>query len=184
MSKLPKQYEWLLKEEAPRILVQSLKLYGTLEKPGSDSNATILGWANEVGHGIENIYKADSIPWCGLVMGVIVMRAGYEPPKDFLWALNWGSWGQYVESPMLGDILVFTRKVNKKVIGGHVGIYIGENKTHYYVLGGNQNDMHCIAKIPKSQLYIARRTTWNFSQPKNVRKVMLNTYGNPAKSLV
>ena len=40
--------------------------------------------------------------------------------------------------------------------GGHVGFYVGEDGTHYHVLGGNQDDAVSIAKIAKSRLVASR----------------------------
>ena len=46
MTDLPKQYAWLETEPGPRILVEALKTYGTIEKPGEGSNPSILAWAD------------------------------------------------------------------------------------------------------------------------------------------
>ena len=45
MTDLPKQYAWLDAEPGPRILVEALKTYGTIEKLGEGSNPSILAWA-------------------------------------------------------------------------------------------------------------------------------------------
>jgi cell wall-associated NlpC family hydrolase len=73
---------------------------------------------------------------------------------------------------MLGDVLTFKRNG-----GGHVGIYVGEDQTHYHVLGGNQNNSVNVARIAKSRLNQARRTAWKIAQPANVRKVHLEPKG-------
>jgi hypothetical protein len=73
---------------------------------------------------------------------------------------------------MLGDVLTFKRNG-----GGHVGIYVGEDQTHYHVLGGNQNNSVNVARIAKSRLTQARRTAWKIAQPANVRKVHLEPKG-------
>lgn len=170
---LPKEYEWLSKELSPKILIEALKEYGTLESEGTANNPKIIAWAKEIGGNVAEIYKADSIAWCGLFMAVVAKRAGKELPKDPLWALNWGTYGTKVKDiPMLGDVLVFVRKG-----GGHVGIYIGEDDYCYFVLGGNQSDKVCITRIKKERLYTARRTTWSIAQPANVRKIILNYKG-------
>lgn len=169
---LPNQYKWLEKEGAPKMLVEALKEYGTLESPGTANNPKIIKWADEVGGKVEDVYKADSIPWCGLFMAVIAKRAGKDIPKDPLWALNWGTFGVRVDKPMLGDTLVFTREG-----GGHVGIYVGEDDQAYHVLGGNTSDSVKIARISKSRLYTARRPIYSIGQPANVRRVFLAANG-------
>ena len=49
MTDLPKQYAWLSSESGPRILVEALKTFGTIEKPGEGSNPSILTWAKITG---------------------------------------------------------------------------------------------------------------------------------------
>ena len=166
---LPKQYEWLAFEGAPRHLLKAIELYGITEKVGSANNPVILGWAKEVG--LEKDYTADSIPWCGLFVATIIKRADRQPVKDPLWALNWNNFGVPVKQPMLGDILTFSRNG-----GGHVGIYVGEDKIAYHVLGGNQGNSVSVTRIGKDRLSQARRPAYNV-QPINIRKVMLASDG-------
>lgn len=167
--KLPKKFEWLAHEEAPRHLLKAIELLGVTEIVGTKHNPTILGWAKEVG--LEKVYKADEIAWCGLFAAVVLKRAERIPVTDPLWALNWSKFGVEVTTPMLGDILTFKRDG-----GGHVGFYIGENKTSYYVLGGNQGNAVSIVPIAKARLYKARRPAYN-NQPANVRVITLEAGG-------
>ena len=77
---IPTQYNWLLNEPAPKMLLEALKLYGTLETPGNSSNPIIIGWAKELG--IDNDYSSDEIPWCGLEMAIVAKRAGKDVPAN------------------------------------------------------------------------------------------------------
>lgn len=172
MPKLPTKYRWLASEGAPRMLVEGLKLYGTIETPGTPNNPTIIAWAQEMGNNVADVYKADSIPWCGLFMAIVAKRAGKEVPKSPLWALAWSTFGNHVDVPMLGDVLVFTRQG-----GGHVGLYVGEDDTAYHVLGGNQSDKVSIARIAKTRLYISRRPIYSIAQPSNIRRIILTPDG-------
>jgi uncharacterized protein (TIGR02594 family) len=169
---LPNKYKWLESEGAPRMLVEALRLYGTIETPGAGNTPAIMTWANEVGGNIADVYKADSIPWCGLFMAVVAKRADKEVPKSALWALSWSTFGIHTDNPMLGDTLVFVRNG-----GGHVGIYVGEDDTAYHVLGGNQSDKVSIARVAKTRLYTARRPEYKIGQPINVRKIILTASG-------
>lgn len=164
-------YEWLKNETAPKILLESVKLIGTKEVVGAQHNPVILGWAKELG--LDNVYKNDEIPWCGLAMAIIVKNAGYEVVQAPLWALNWGNFGKAVASPMLGDILTFKRES-----GGHVGVYVGEDKDFYHILGGNQSNMHCVTRIAKTRLMRARRPVFKIGQPWQVRKIYLSASGS------
>lgn len=157
------------------MIVEALKLYGTKEIVGKEHNPVIIGWAKETG--LESVYTADEIPWCGLVMAVIAKRAGKEIPVAPLWALNWAKFGVEVQSPMLGDVLTFRRPG-----GGHVGLYVGEDKICYHVLGGNQGNAFNIARIEKSRLYRVRRPVYSIAQPPNVRKIYLSATGSISKN--
>jgi uncharacterized protein (TIGR02594 family) len=168
---LPSRYAWLAREPGPKMIVEALKLFGAMEKPGSANNPTIVAWAKEVGGEVADIYKADSIPWCGLFMAVVAKRAGKELPKHPLWALSWSAFGAKAPAPALGDVLVFTRGG-----GGHVGLYVGEDASAFHVLGGNQSDRVCIARIAKARLYAARRPLYRI-QPANVRPIHLEATG-------
>jgi hypothetical protein len=39
------------------------------------------------------VYVTDSTPWCGLLAAVVMKRAGWDPVKNPLWALNWSKFG-------------------------------------------------------------------------------------------
>jgi hypothetical protein len=73
---------------------------------------------------------------------------------------------------MLGDVLTFKRDG-----GGHVGIYVGEDRTHYHIIGGNQGNEVNIMRIAKARLHQARRTAWKIAQPANVRVIKLESQG-------
>lgn len=170
MTALPAQYAWLSKEDGPKMLVEALKLFGTLEAPGAKDNPVILAWAAQLG--LSKTYSHDSIPWCGLFMGIVAKRAGKVIPDSLLWALSWADFGKEATGgAMLGDALTFKRNG-----GGHVALYVGEDATAYHCLGGNQSDKVCITRIAKSRLYRARRPIYAV-QPANVRKVKLASTG-------
>lgn len=168
---LPTMYTWLAREPGPKMILEALKLFGTVEAAGSKDNPTILAWAAEIG--LAKTYSHDSIPWCGLFMGVIAKRAGKELADSPLWALSWADFGKPVANyaAMLGDVLTFKRDG-----GGHVALYVGEDASAFHCLGGNQSDQVCITRIAKSRLYRARRPEY-INQPANVRKVMLAVNG-------
>ncbi len=163
-------YDWLKLETSPRILVQAVKQLGVKEVVGKEHNPIILGWAKELK--LASVYNSDEIPWCGLYIAYICKMAGLDVVDKPLWALSWSNWGMAVIEPMLGDVLTFKRKG-----GGHVGIYVGEDNTHFHVLGGNQNNSVSVSRIAKSRLFKARRTAWKVAQPTSVRKIKLEPKG-------
>lgn len=166
---LPKNYVFLNKEGAPKMLVEALALFGTKETVGEGDNPTILKWAKETG---VSWYKHDSTPWCGLFAGLVAQRAGKEKPKDFLRAMAWQNFGKPAKVAMLGDILVFKRDG-----GGHVGIYVGDDDVAYHVLGGNQSDQVCIKRIRKDRCVAIRRPEYSVGKPKNVRRIVMKPNG-------
>ncbi len=166
-------YDYLKKVTAPQILVKALELIGTKEIIGHIHSDIIMNWAKDLG--IEKIYTADEIAWCGLFMAIVCKRANVDSgitAKEALWALNWNKFGTKQTTAMLGDILTFRRKT-----GGHVGIYVGEDKDCYHVLGGNQANMVNITRIEKSRLSQIRRTSWKKAQPANVRVIKVSSTG-------
>ena len=187
MSQPTGAYAWLNQEPGPRMLLEALKLFGTKETPGPADNPVILAWADELGDKLgtayakwaANWYQDDSTPWCGLGMALVAQRANPEdrperrPPDKYLAAASWASWGRPVgaKGAMLGDVLVFTRDG-----GGHVGLYVGEDATHYHVLGFNQSDSVNVTRIAKSRCTAARRPAY-VNTPTNVRKVQMAASG-------
>ena len=163
-------YDWLNLEKAPRVLVQAVKQLGVTEIVGKEHNPVILGWARELN--LASVYNSDEIPWCGLFVAYCCKMAGLDVVDKPLWALSWANWGNPVSEPMLGDVLTF-----KRTGGGHVGIYVGEDLTHYHVLGGNQGNSVSVSRIAKSRLHKARRTAWKVAQPTSVRKIKLAPKG-------
>lgn len=171
-------YDYLKLETAPQILVKALALIGTKEIIGSIHSDVIMGWAKELG--IEKIYTADEIAWCGLFVAIVCKHSNVETgitPKEALWALNWNKFGTKQTIAMLGDILTFKRNG-----GGHVGIYVGEDDTCYHVLGGNQSNMVCITRIEKTRCAGIRRTAWKIAQPQSVRSIAVNSNGFISKN--
>lgn len=167
---LSTEHQWLETVSPPNTIKEALKLYGTKEKLGPENNPLILKWAAEC-----NIkdYVADSIPWCGLFVAVVVKRAMWDIVSKPLWARDWLNFGAASDVPSLGDILVFSRDG-----GGHVGFYVAEDKDCYHVLGGNQSDSVCIIRINKARLLGARRPVWKVSQPASVKPYKVTATGS------
>ena len=65
--------------------------------------------------------------------------------------------------------------------GGHVGIYIAEDKDCYHVLGGNQSDAVTITRISKKRCFGIRRPKYN-SQPEAVAQYLVSASGEVSKN--
>lgn len=169
--KLPLQYRYLNYEPAPKMFLAMLDLYGIEELLGPGDNPVIMNWSKEVK---AKGYTNDAVAWCGLCMAVAAKRGGwdYEPLGNSLWARNWAKWGTEQKEAMLGDVLVFPRGA-----GGHVAMYVGEDKGYYHILGGNQSDKVSIVRKAKTPILAIRRAPWKRFQPLNVRRIMLGAGG-------
>jgi uncharacterized protein (TIGR02594 family) len=161
-------FEYLGAEPGSVMLREALAHYALHEIAGPASNPTIMAWAKEVG--ASSYYHNDDTPWCALFMAHCAKVAGFTLPPDPLAALSWAKFGRPAPNrvAMLGDVLVKAR-----VGGGHVGLYVGENATHYAVLGGNQGDQICIAWFAKAAFSHIRRAAWKVAQPANVRVIQV-----------
>ena len=132
----------------PKWMPYARSLIGVREVPGKGNSATIMAWAKKLGAKILGItYAADAVPWCGLFAAHVMDHVGISPPPIAVRASAWSTWGCRLLVPRYGCILTFTRAG-----GGHVGFYVGEDDTHFHVLGGNQCDAVSITRIAKDRL--------------------------------
>ena len=164
------KYKYLQGIQSPKVIAEAVRYYGINEVKGKASNPTIMQWAKEVG--VEKVYTNDDIAWCGLFVAKVVLKAGFEPVKDPLWAANWAKFGTAQKTAMLGDSLVFKREG-----GGHVGFYVAEDKNYFHVLGGNQSDSVNIIRIAKNRCVAIRRCMWKVAQPDTVKQYVVAADG-------
>lgn len=125
---------------------------GLAEVPGQVSNPVILKWAADMN--TPSWYHDDDQPWCALFMNRLMRACGMASSGygfDLIRAESFQSWGQGMAIPTLGSILVFKRSG-----GYHVGLYVGESKMTYLVLGGNQHNAVGVNWMDKSGLVQAR----------------------------
>lgn len=168
---LPKSHDYIYNEHGPRMLEVFKSIYGIKEAAGEKNNPIIIGWAKEVGL---PQYNKDSIAWCGLCAAIMATRGGKAIPKNPLWARNWTKFGVSVKVAKLGYILVFSRADGF----GHVGIYLGEDLTHYHVGGGNQEDAVSIMRIEKSRCIGIQQPIYTTGiEPANVRQIFVSPKG-------
>jgi uncharacterized protein (TIGR02594 family) len=101
------------------------------------NRSVLMAWLRSDGHTLGDPSK---LPWCGdLVETAIRKTLPKEPiPQNPYLARNWLKFGTKVK-PCLGAVLVFNGG-KRPPPSGHVGFYAGEDKTHYFVLGGNQSN--------------------------------------------
>jgi uncharacterized protein (TIGR02594 family) len=127
------------------------KQIGLREIKGARHEPRILAMIKRIGRWAGVTIKDDETPWCGTFAADCMLAAGINPPPIAVRARPWGAWGTPV-TPRVGAVLVFGREGG----GGHVGFYVGEDATRFYVLGGNQGDAVKISPILKSRLLACR----------------------------
>lgn len=156
----------------PRWIATARSMIGLREVPGPKSNPKIVDMLVR----LKAWWKEDATPWCGVFVADVMQRAGFPIPKDWMRAKAWADWGSRLRPERLapGAVLVFGREG-----GGHVGFYLGEDSSHYHVLGGNQGDAVSIARIAKSRLLASR---WPKGEPVNSGPVHFAASGTPVST--
>ena len=85
------------------------------------------------------------IEWCAAFANAILEQSGISSNNDHenpLLARSFLTWGEAVEDPQMGDLVVFPR--GTEGWQGHVGFYVKQqvidDVLYYYILGGNQKN--------------------------------------------
>lgn len=128
---------------------------GLREVPGPKHNPVILRWLEK----LNAWWRDDETPWCGVFVAHCMQASKLPYPKLYMRAKAWSDYGARLQPHLLapGAILVFDRAG-----GGHVGFYVGEDATHYHVLGGNQANAVNIMRLAKGRLTASR---WPKGEP-------------------
>lgn len=156
---------------------EARRLIGVREVGGKGSNPTIMSWAKKLDGWIASYFKDDDIAWCGLFMAHILgLTLPREPlPANPLGALQYNKFGRQLAEPAPGAIMTFNRDG-----GGHLGLYVGEDVTHYHILGGNQSNSVRISRIEKKRLSDIR---WpKTGEAERLGRVYLTAAGVPTSS--
>jgi uncharacterized protein (TIGR02594 family) len=126
-------------------IVEGKKVWGLHE---TRNNTELKAWLRSDG---KTLGDPKALPWCGDYVETAIKNS--LPKETFsgalaqnpYWARNWLEFG-VATPPVYGAVIVFSRGN-----GGHVGFVVGEDKTDYYVLGGNQSDSVNIVRISKNR---------------------------------
>ena len=139
----------------PKWLELARSRIGIREVPGAKHNPVILGWLAR----LKAWWREDETPWCGLFVADCLEESGLPIAANWFRAKAWADYGSRLQTHLLapGAILVFARQG-----GGHVGFYVGEDREHYHVLGGNQSNAVSITRIAKVRCIATR---WPKGEP-------------------
>ncbi len=103
------------------------------------------------------------LPWCGDAVETAIHLVLPNEPRivnPYL-ARNWMKFGQPLNKPAIGAVLVFWRG-DRHGTSGHVGFYAGEDSGALHVLGGNQSDAITVARLGRDRLLGMR---WPLTYP-------------------
>ncbi|MDD5640416.1 MAG: TIGR02594 family protein [Syntrophales bacterium] len=129
-------------EQYPLWLVEALDDLnkGVEEVPGPGNNPDIVAYH----HYTTLDAKDDATPWCASTMCAWLERAGVRSPRSAA-AADFRKWGRELGDgeQRLGVIAVLTRPG-----GNHVALYLDEDDSGIYCLGGNQGDRVSIRHYP------------------------------------
>lgn len=133
----------------PMWLLKAKQYTGLKEIPGPTHNSNIVSWLRD----LKAWWSEDETPWCGTFVAHCLKASSQPIPKLWFRAKEWANYGSNLSPSKLssGAILVFDRKG-----GGHVGFYVGEDETHYHVLGGNQSNGVNVMRLEKARLVASR----------------------------
>lgn len=135
------------------ILNRALSQFGIKEIVGKKDNPEVLKYFDEVGFDGKSL--KDETAWCSAFMNWVAKTTGHEH-TEMLNARSWLNVGEKIKAPQLGDVIILWRE-SPSSWKGHVGIYIREDESMYWVLGGNQRNMVGIHGYSKQRLLGFRR---------------------------
>lgn len=111
--------------------------------------------------------KDDETPWCAAFVGACLERVGIQSTR-FESAKSYLGWGEKLDRPVPGCVVVFTRDG-----GGHVGFVVGKSPSgNLLVLGGNQGDEVNIREFPLTRVTGYR---WPLNEPMPAGELPIGT---------
>lgn len=128
----------------PAWILEARRHIGVREIPGAKHEPLIVQMWKAIKRGG---IKDDETPWCAAFVGFCLENVGivssrFESAKSYL------TWGQKLDGPAPGCIVVFTRDG-----GGHVGFLEGLTiDGRLLVLGGNQGNEVNIRAFPEDRV--------------------------------
>lgn len=128
-------YKRCLEKANPPWLDKAREELGVNEFPGAANNPRVIEYLNATTNLSAAVRSKDETPWCSAFVNWVMGQAGIEGTKNAL-ARSWQGWGEHIDEPYKGCIVVFRREQGF----GHVGFYLEETETHIKVLGGNQQN--------------------------------------------
>lgn len=128
-------YKRCMKQVDPPWFTIAKNELGVQEYPGAANNPRVVEYLNTTTNISATLRSKDETPWCSAFVNWCMKQSGIEGTRSAL-ARSWQGWGEHINEPYIGCIVVFQREVKF----GHVAFYLEETGTHIKVLGGNQQN--------------------------------------------
>lgn len=133
--------------DPPAWLLYAISELGQLEAAGDTDNPRVRWYHGATGAGEE----PDSVPWCSSFVNRMFACADIVGTRSKA-ARSWRTWGDALERPRLGCVCVISRGPDKY----HVALWMGEDMTGVYLLGGNQQNGVNVTRYPRSKVVAYR----------------------------
>lgn len=134
-----------------KLIDRAIQDLGTKEIPGLANNQKILQFLQYVDKSV----KDETTSWCSAAVNYWAHDCGL-PISGSLAARSWLKVGKNTTTPTRGNDIVVLWRVKPNSWQGHVGVYFHHNKTHVWILGGNQSDQVSVEAFPITQLLAFR----------------------------
>lgn len=158
----------------PRWIVAAEKYIGTTEIVGKLHNSKVLGFWQRIKLKVTD----DETPWCSAFVSAVLEECGIQSTRKPN-ARSYLSWGQKLDYPLMGCIVVLHRG-DPKGWQGHVGFVVGQAENgDLAVLGGNQGNAVSVAIFPRSRVLGYQ---FPFNEPRTSRELLLVKNINQSKS--
>jgi uncharacterized protein (TIGR02594 family) len=138
----------------PKYLSIARNHLGLKEIVGLKHSPTIINWLIK----LKAWWRDDETAWCGVFVAACLQEALLPYPKMYMRAKAYLEYGEKLEKPCLGCIVVFDRKG-----GGHVGFAIGKDRANrLIILGGNQGNQVSVLPFDTARV-LGYRMPFGFS---------------------
>lgn len=127
---------------------------GVREVPGPRHNIRIVEYFSATN--LEPM-DGDETPWCSAFVNWCC-RVGWTLGTNRANARSWLSWGEGVQEPRPGDVVVFWREAPTSW-KGHVGFYVDGDGVEVLTLGGNQGNRVSVRGYAAAKVLGFRRAT-------------------------
>lgn len=139
--------------EDPPWLVRARREIGTKERQGPADNPRIVEYLASTR--LAPRFLHDETPWCAAFVCWCLEGAGVASTRS-AGARSYLMWGEELDEPRLGCVVVLSREDNSNPHAGHVGFYAGATAEGLLILGGNQANAVTVRRYSRARVLSCR----------------------------